>query len=66
MDGIRKFTICLLGASERKYSENKKENIPYIIVKTLSRIYEIDDFSENVSTLQAKFIKSKLHLDTPL
>lgn len=24
MDGIRKFAICLLGASERKYSENKK------------------------------------------
>lgn len=43
MGGIRKFAICLLGASERKYSENKKEKIPYIIVKTLSRIYEIDD-----------------------
>ena len=46
--------------------QNKKEKILYIIVKTLSRIYEIDDFSENVSTLQEKFIKSKLHLDISL
>lgn len=65
MDGIRKFAICLLGASERKYSENKKEKIPYIIVKTLSRIYEIDDFSK-CKHIASKFIKSKLHLDTPL